>query len=107
MSQRFSQTSLESQSNIPNVAILTQASEPTKPDFPDLLLNLSLAIFCGTLLGVGLAFILEIFDPRVRTPWEFEQTIETPAARRNSASARKAPTERWNSCAARHDRKIA
>jgi chain length determinant protein EpsF len=67
VSQRFNQTSLESQSTQTNVAVLTPASEPLLPSFPKPLLYTLLSIFLGTLLGVGAAFVLELFDQRVRS----------------------------------------
>jgi chain length determinant protein EpsF len=78
VSQRFSQTSLESQSNTPTVAVLTRASEPIQPVFPRFLLNTALAIFFGALLGVGIALILEMFDTRVRIPADIATVIEPP-----------------------------
>ena len=67
VTQRFNQTSLESQSTQTNVSVLTPATEPIEPSFPKLLLNIAISIFLGTLLGVGAAFILEMLDQRVRS----------------------------------------
>ena len=67
VTQRFNQTSLESQSTQTNISVLTPATEPIEPSFPKLLLNIAISIFLGTLLGVGAAFILEMLDQRVRS----------------------------------------
>ena len=67
VTQRFNQTSLESQSTQTNVSVLTPATEPIEPSFPKLLLNIAISIFLGILLGVGAAFILEMLDQRVRS----------------------------------------
>ena len=66
VSQRLSQTSLESQSNQSNVVVLTPAAAPRKPSSPKLLLNSALGAFLGTLLGVGGALGAELRNRRVR-----------------------------------------
>ncbi len=57
VTQRFNQTSLESQSTQTNVSVLTPATEPIEPSFPKLLLNIAISIFLGILLGVGAAVL--------------------------------------------------
>lgn len=76
VSQRFSQTNLESHSNQANIAMLTSASEPIDPVFPKLVLNTGLSIFFGTLLGIGVAFLLEIFDRRIRSSRDLTEILE-------------------------------
>lgn len=66
ITQRFTQTSLESQTTQSNINLLTTATPPLEPSSPRLLLNSLLAIFIGTLLAVGAALLLEIKDRRVR-----------------------------------------
>jgi len=66
VTQRLAQTNLESQTQQTNVVVLTPAVPPIKPSSPRLLLNTALAIFLGTLLGLGAALMLELMDPRVR-----------------------------------------
>lgn len=65
--QRLTQSSLESQATQSNVSALTTAVAPLDASFPNLTLNLLVAIFGGTLLGVLAAFIREIADRRVRS----------------------------------------
>lgn len=65
--QRLSQTNLESQNTQTNISVLTPASEPTDASSPRLMLNALLSVFLGTLLGVGIAFVRELMDRRVRT----------------------------------------
>lgn len=67
ISQRLTLTNLEGQSNQSDIAVLTPALAPLKPFGPNLLLNTLLAIAVGTLLGIGSAVILELFDRRVRS----------------------------------------
>ncbi|MBI2318573.1 MAG: chain length determinant protein EpsF [Betaproteobacteria bacterium] len=78
VSQRFNQTSLESQSTQTNVAVLTSAAEPTEPSFPKLILNMMLSVFMGTLLGVGTALVLEILDQRVRSTDDLGDMLQLP-----------------------------
>ncbi|ATE60541.1 chain length determinant protein EpsF [Thauera sinica] len=66
VTQRLAQTNLESQTQQTNVAVLTPATPPLVHSSPKMRLNLLLAVFVGTLLGVGIALALELFDQRVR-----------------------------------------
>ncbi len=78
VSQRFNQTSLESQSTQTNVSVLTPASEPTEPSFPKLILNMMLSVFMGTLLGVGAALVLEMLDQRIRSADDLVEMLQLP-----------------------------
>lgn len=64
--QRFTQTSLESQTTQSNVNMLTQATPPLEPSSPRIVLNTLLAVFMGTLLAVGVALVRELMDRRIR-----------------------------------------
>jgi chain length determinant protein EpsF len=77
-SQRFQQTSLESQASQTNISVLTPASPPVDPSFPKLFLNLILSIFLGTLLGVGVALLVEMLDRRVRSARELMEAVQAP-----------------------------
>ena len=76
--QRFTQTSLESQTTQSNVHLLTQASPPREPASPKVVLNTLLALFVGTLLAVGTALILELRDRRVRGIQDVVATLDLP-----------------------------
>ena len=78
VAQRLAQTSLESQTQQTNVAVLTSASAPVKHSSPRILLNLALAIFLGGLLGLGFALILELIDQRVRGAEDLDKIDDTP-----------------------------
>ena len=78
VSQRFNQTSLESQSTQTNVSVLTPAAEPTEPSFPKPLLNTLVSVFFGTLLGVGAALVLEMFDQRIRSVDDLGGMLQLP-----------------------------
>jgi chain length determinant protein EpsF len=78
VSQRLTQSRLESQFTQSNVSVLTLASEPAEPSFPNLLLNTVAAILLGTLCGVGAAFMLEILDRRVRSAQDVSEMLQLP-----------------------------
>jgi chain length determinant protein EpsF len=65
--QRYGQTRLEAQNSQTDIAILNPAVPPTEASSPKVLLNTILAVFLGTLLGIGLAFLMEMLDRRVRS----------------------------------------
>jgi chain length determinant protein EpsF len=67
VSQRIHQTTLEGKLTQSDAGILTMASEPMDPSFPQLALNVAIAIFLGILGGVAIAFILEVLDRRVHS----------------------------------------
>ena len=73
VSQRASQTRLESLSIQTNAVVLNPASEPTDPSRPKLRLNLMVAGILGTLLGIGMSLLVEILDRRVRSEDDLEQ----------------------------------
>ena len=66
VSQRLTQTNLESQLNQTNVVVLNPAVEPLAASSPKILRNLLIAVFLGTLIGVGIAFGVEMADQHVR-----------------------------------------
>lgn len=78
VSQRSALTRLESLAVQTNIATLNPASVPTEPSRPRILLNVLIAIFLGTILGVGIALILELLNRRVRSVEDLIQTIELP-----------------------------
>jgi uncharacterized protein involved in exopolysaccharide biosynthesis len=65
--QRYGQSRLEAQSTQTDVAVLNPAIAPNKPSNPRVLLNILLSLFLGALLGVGVGFLVELLDRRVRS----------------------------------------
>ncbi|MDP9066016.1 MAG: chain length determinant protein EpsF [Pseudomonadota bacterium] len=66
VSQRLAQSSLESQTQQTNIALLTPAVEPEKRSSPRLLLNLAISMFLGFVGGIAGALLKELSDRRVR-----------------------------------------
>lgn len=75
---RFSQSSLESQSNQTNVSVLKVASPPSEAAFPRPILNTIISVVLGLLLGIGSALIREIFDRRMRSDNDFVEGLSVP-----------------------------
>ncbi|WP_025040954.1 chain length determinant protein EpsF [Nitrosospira briensis] len=78
VSQRSAQTRLESLSAQTNIAILNPATIPTKHSRPRILLNVLISIFLGTLLGIGIALMLELSSRCVRSSEDLIQVIDLP-----------------------------
>jgi len=76
--QKLSEAAMESNSDATNVAVLKAAPEPTRHSKPKVLVNLILACFLGTLLGVGFALLLELQDRRIRSTADIEQLLQIP-----------------------------
>jgi chain length determinant protein EpsF len=76
--QRFTQTTLESQTTQSNINLLTRATPPVEPSSPKILLNTLLSIFLGTLLAVGTALLLELMDRRVRSVDDVVEALGLP-----------------------------
>ncbi|MEO5703105.1 MAG: chain length determinant protein EpsF [Gammaproteobacteria bacterium] len=77
-SQRFSQTSMESQLSQTNVSIISPAIPPIEPSQPKLLLNVVLAVFFGGLLGIGLALMTEMANRYFRSSQDIYDDLTLP-----------------------------
>lgn len=67
VSARASQTSIESQTNQTNIAVLNPAVAPTVHSKPRIQLNALISAFGGALLGILLALVVELLNRRVRS----------------------------------------
>ncbi len=61
-----------------NAELVQRAELPKIPSSPRPILNTALGAFVGLLLGLGLTFVLERMDRRVRDPRELEEIFERP-----------------------------
>ncbi|MGO4479265.1 chain length determinant protein EpsF [Massilia sp. 2TAF26] len=77
-SQRFSQTRIEAQSEQSDISLLNPAVAPTEPSGPRVLLNTLIGILAGTVLGVGLALLLELLNRPVRSPSDVKDMLGIP-----------------------------
>ena len=78
VSQRASQTNIESRANQTNISILNPASPPADPSKPRIVLNTLVAAFLGGLMGLGIALMLELFNRKVRSTEDLSQTLGLP-----------------------------
>ncbi|HMN79310.1 MAG TPA: chain length determinant protein EpsF [Burkholderiaceae bacterium] len=78
LSQRLTQTSLESENRQTNVAVLTAATPPVKPSQPKMLLNTALAVALGLLLGGATALLRELKDRRARAAGDLTAALRAP-----------------------------
>jgi polysaccharide biosynthesis transport protein len=86
VSQSASQTRLQSLTNQTNVVRLNVATAPVNPSSPRLLVNLLIAAFGGTLLGIACALLLELANRRVRSAEDLVQMLELPVLASISSS---------------------
>lgn len=87
VSQRASQTNIESQTTQTNISVLNPASAPPDPSKPRVLLNIIVSIFLGTLLGIGLALVLELANRKVRSTEDLVEALELPVLGAISSAA--------------------
>jgi chain length determinant protein EpsF len=78
VSERFAQSSLESQTSQTNVVQLTTATPPLTASSPKLLLNALIGFFLGGVFGVGVALFLEALHPRVRLDEDLLNLLGVP-----------------------------
>jgi chain length determinant protein EpsF len=76
--QRYGQSRMEAQSTQTDIAVLNPAVAPTKPSRPRVFLNVLLSSFMGTLLGVGIGFLVELLDRRVRSGQDIAAGLDIP-----------------------------
>lgn len=76
--QRLSQISLEGASRESDVSVLNVAVAPIEPSKPNLMINVILSIFLGSILAVVVALLAELLDRRVRTEDDIVQGTDIP-----------------------------
>lgn len=75
---RYSQTSLESQSNQTNVSVLRTATPPAFASGPRVVLNTLVAAFAGLILGAAAACAFEFLDRRLRSMDDIAKSLGVP-----------------------------
>lgn len=76
--QRFTETSMEGQSNHSDVSLLSPALPPGMPASPRVGLNIALSMVLGLLLGTALGLIMELLDRRVRSSNDVANLLRVP-----------------------------
>lgn len=76
--QRLNQTSLEGQSDLSSVSLLDPAIAPATPHSPELLLNMVISVFLGTILGLGFGVLAEMLDRRIRSAEDLMEVLQVP-----------------------------
>jgi capsular exopolysaccharide synthesis family protein len=66
--KRMNETNVGNDLAAANIQVVQRAELPLFPSSPNTLLNLTLSVFLGLFLAVGLAFFLEYMDASVNTP---------------------------------------
>ena len=77
-SERFSQTRIEAQSEQSDISVLNPATAPLEPSGPRIVLNTLVSILLGTILGVGLAMLLELMSRPVRSSSDLRDMLGIP-----------------------------
>lgn len=78
VSQRLTQTNLESQTRQSNVSILSQAVPPTEASRPKVLLNSIVGALAGLMIGVFAALTLELVQKPLRTSEDLMMSAGVP-----------------------------
>jgi succinoglycan biosynthesis transport protein ExoP len=76
--QRFSQTRIEGLSEQSDISILNPATAPMDAAGPRVLLNTLVAFVLGTVLGVGLALLVEMLSRPVRSTGDLKDMLDIP-----------------------------
>lgn len=75
---RFNQSNLESQNRQSNASMLARATPPAAPSSPKKAANLLIGFFFGIAVGLGVAFLLEQLDKRIRVPSDAVNALGLP-----------------------------
>lgn len=76
--QRYGQSRMEAQSTQTDITVLNPAVPPLEHSKPRVFLNILLSLFLGSLLGVGIGFLVELLDRRVRSGQDIADTLGLP-----------------------------
>jgi uncharacterized protein involved in exopolysaccharide biosynthesis len=76
--KRFKETGLTTALDASNIRVVEPAMPPTSPIWPREELIRILSVMAGLALGVGLAFLAEALDNRIRTPEDLERALGLP-----------------------------
>jgi exopolysaccharide transport family protein len=75
---RYKQTSAQETLNLPDSRVISNADIPLSPSFPRVFLILPGALVAGLGLGCLLAFAIDYFDRRIKSPRQAEEITRIP-----------------------------
>lgn len=64
--------------SVDSIVIVEKAQAPTDPIRPRTLINVLLAVIAGGMLALGVIFLVEYLDDRVKTPQDLYKVVNTP-----------------------------
>lgn len=64
--------------SVDSVVVVEKARIPDSPIRPRILINVLLAMIVGGMLALGIIFLIEYLDDRVKTPQDLQKVINTP-----------------------------
>ena len=76
--QRMKETGITGELRTNNIRVVDAAEVPRSPSSPNTRNNLLIAVFGGLTIAVGLAFLLEYLDDRIKSPDEMKQYLGLP-----------------------------
>jgi capsular exopolysaccharide synthesis family protein len=76
------------------ISVAERATAPSSPASPRTKLNLALGLMLGFLAGIGLAFLAERIDPRIKTSEEVRELTDAPVVAKVPTSWPRPSTER-------------
>ncbi len=79
LQQKLKEVGVSTALKATHVGVVDQASAPTKPDQPKPVLNLALGGMLGLMLGVGIAFLRDQLDTKLKTAEEVGSVLGLPA----------------------------
>ena len=64
--------------NVENISVLAQADLRTTPVEPRPMMNMAIGAVVGVMIGVGLTFLLEYMDGKVKTEQDIKRLVDLP-----------------------------
>jgi polysaccharide biosynthesis transport protein len=76
--QRTKETGISGELKTSNIRVIDRAETPQAPATPNTRLNLMVALFGGGVFAIGLAFLFEYVDNRIKSPAEIKSVLGLP-----------------------------
>ena len=78
MLQSFENIRLAEAQSTSNIVVVEAASQPLTPIRPRTLQNTLLGALVGLMLSVGVVFLIEYLDDRIRSPEQIDKVLKLP-----------------------------